>query len=76
MKFYNTPVQVQEDDGSIENIYGEKIQKRTTKRRNKGKIKFITEPVKDLLDQTRAIYKRPAMNNIDLSLGYFKSYTN
>ena len=60
IKFYNTPVQVQEDDGSIENIYGEiQFRKGTTKRRNKGKIKFITEPVKDLLDQIRAIYKRP-----------------
>ena len=36
IKFYNTPVQVQEDDGSIENIYGEiQFRKGTTKRRNK-----------------------------------------
>ena len=76
IKFYNTPVQVQEDDGSIENIYGEiQFRKGTTKRRNKGKIKFITEPVKDLLDQIRAIYKRPGYEQYRLVPWLFPSPT-
>ena len=76
IKLYNQPVQVQEDDGSIENIYGEiNFRKGTTKRRNKGKIKFITEPVKDLLDQIRDIYKRPGYEQYRLVPWLFPSPT-
>ena len=71
IQLYNTPIQVQLDDGSIEKIFGQiNFRKGTTKRRNKGKIKYITEPVKDLLDQIRDIYKDLATNNIDLFRGY------
>ena len=74
IKYYNKPIQVQEDDGSIENIYGEIVfRKGTTKRRNKGKKKFITDPVKDCLDQIRDIYKRPGYEQYKLVPWLFPS---
>jgi len=76
IQLYNTPIQVQLDDGSIEKIFGQiNFRKGTTKRRNKGKIKYITEPVKDLLDQIRDIYKRPGYEQYRLVPWLFPSPT-
>ena len=73
IKFYNKPIQVQLEDG-IENIYGEiTFRKGTTKRRNKGKMKYITEPVKGVLDQIRDIYKRPGYEQYKLVPWLFPS---
>ena len=60
----------------LRRYYGEiNFRKGTTKRRNKGKIKFITEPVKDLLDQIRDIYKRPGYEQYRLVPWLFPSPT-
>ena len=66
IKFYNTPVQVQEDDGSIENIYGEiQFRKGTTKRRNKGKIKFIFQPAEEGYGGAKFMIEDGALEEVD-----------
>ena len=76
VKYFNKPIPVPLEDGSIEMIYGKiHFRKGSTKRRNKAKDVFINEATMDCLRKIKAIYNRPGMENYRLVPWLFPSPT-
>ena len=74
IKYFNKPVPVPQEDGSVEMIYGKiHFRKEITKRRNKAKDVFINQSTMDCLKQIKSIYKRPGMENYMLVPWLFPS---
>lgn len=76
IKYFKSPLAVEQEDGSVEMIYGKiHFRKGITKRRNKSKEVFINQPTMDCLNQIKSIYKRPGYENYMLVPWLFPSPT-
>jgi len=76
IKYFKSPLAVEQEDGSVEMIYGKiHFRKGITKRRNKSKEVFINQPTMDCLNQIKSIYQRAGYENYILVPWLFPSPT-